>query len=251
MSKLIVANWKSHKSPAEIEAWLKGYVHACSKKASVDAAVALAVPGPSLSLAALLLGKYQPESFDLSPKDSSHLSSSAKLLSKLKLATQDLSPFPAGSYTGAVSTHNLQGLGVEYALVGHSERRRYFHESHQDVTGKVEQALLANIKPIVCIDDPYLEEQAQALSRDHLSSCIVVYEPLEAIGSGRRADLGKVKKVRDRVREIYGQVPFLYGGSVDEFSVREYLLETDGVLVATASLKVESFVALSCYKPIA
>jgi triosephosphate isomerase len=161
---------------------------------------------------------------------------------KWKLAAQDMSSYPAGSYTGAVSAINLQGLSVTYAIVGHSERRQYFKETAQDVARKIEQAVEAGIKPLVCVSAQTLAEQASALDSSLAQRCAVVYEPLDAIGTGNNASLETVKQFKTQVRRLFGAVPFLYGGSVDELNIGEYLLVTDGVLIGTASLKADQFI---------
>lgn len=223
--KIIIANWKSHKSAAEADSWFADFEKQAVQLQNSSFEVVIA-----------------PAFIHIHP-----LSWRLKNTSSLKntvLAVQDLSSFPAGSYTGAISTQNLASLGISYALVGHSERRRYFHETHQDVANKVDQALQAGIKPVVCIDEQYLAAQAAALSKEQLSECIVAYEPLEAIGSGNNATAADVTTVSDRIHEVFGAVPVIYGGSVTAANVAEYLTITDGVLVGTASLEAKAFVEL-------
>ncbi|HEX7017488.1 MAG TPA: triose-phosphate isomerase family protein, partial [Patescibacteria group bacterium] len=162
--KLIIANWKSHKTREDVQKWIEVFEEK-SDQLPTGIEVAIAPPMPSLMFV----------SNRLLAKDKH---------SQTKLAVQDLSPFPAGAYTGAVSTTNLVGFGVKYAIVGHSERRRYFHETHQDVANKVAQAIDNNITPIVCVDDEYIADQAAAIDRQYLDKCMVAYEELGAIGTG-------------------------------------------------------------------
>ena len=183
MSRLIIANWKSNKTLAETQVWLKDFL--ATAQISFEQRVVLAPPYPFLST----------------------IAAQTRETDNFSLATQDLSPFPAGSYTGAVSTRNLEDLGVEYAILGHSERRRYFDETHQDVAKKVDLALQAGIKPIICLDVAYLAAQAAALSQEQLAKCLVAYEPLSAIGSGDNTDPDKVAEVAVRIKEVFGQVP--------------------------------------------
>lgn len=220
--KYIIANWKSHKSREEVEKWLDGYQE---KLINVgENQVVIAPPMPALMFVSNRL--LQPE------------------LRHTKLGVQDLSPFPAGAYTGAVSARNLEGFKVSYAILGHSERRRYFHETHQEVANKVDQALSAGIKPIVCVDDEYITEQAAAIPAEQRSKCLVAYEDLAAIGTGKNTDLKQVQENFSVIRDAFGQVPLIYGGSVNSSNVSEYLAHCDGVLVGTASLDVDDFLAV-------
>lgn len=221
--KLIIANWKSHKSEAEALQWLEHYRQQLGAKRH-HARVVLS------------------PAFSLLPLVSSFLEDHP--LPETVVGVQDISPFPAGAYTGAVSSLNLKGFAVEYALVGHSERRRYFHETHQDVANKVDQALLAGITPVVCLDRDYIEAQANALDGAALAQCVVAYEPLEAIGSGQFEPVAEVISVRDQIRQVFGEVPIIYGGSVSAANVAEYLEVLDGVLVGSASLDAVKFAEL-------
>lgn len=226
MTKLIIANWKSHKSVKAVPTWFEEF-HAglselssqgvVSAGAAVETQVVIAPSFPSLAAVNQHLTAYQ-------------------MGVSVALAVQDVSPFPAGKYTGAVSMQNLEGLPVEYAIVGHSERRRYFHESHVDVAMKVELALASGVTPIVCVDEEYVADQAAAIAPELVAQCIVAYEPLSAIGTGNSVAVDQVVRVKDLVVKSFGEVPFIYGGSVDETNAREYFLVCDGALVATASL---------------
>ncbi|MBU1885286.1 triose-phosphate isomerase [Patescibacteria group bacterium] len=218
MSKLFVANWKSNKTLEEARQWIDDF----KVELNDDQEIVIAPPYPFLSLVA----------------------DKIKDLPGVSLAVQNLSSFPAGSYTGEVCVRNLEGLGVKYAIVGHSERRRYLKESHQDVANKVSQALNNGITPIVCIDQDYMEDQAQLIESDLLSQCVVAYEPLVAIGTGENAPVKEVAKVVKEIKEVFGEVPVLYGGSVSPDNVILYLEITDGVLVGGASLDVGVFAEL-------
>lgn len=220
MKKLIIANWKSNKTFEGVQKWMEADTAWNTNTDTVD--IVIAPPFPTL------------------------LYVSNKLLDRKKfpnvfLGVQDLSSYPAGKYTGAVSGQNLEGFHVIYAILGHSERRRYFHETDKDVALKIEQALSHGIKPVVCVDEEYIESQARQIDDVVLKKCIVAYEPIEAIGSGVAEDVGHVKKVVEKIRNVFGEVPVIYGGSVDDMNVNEYLLVTDGVLVGTASLDPEMF----------
>ncbi len=219
----IVANWKSNKSIDQATDWVDDFkemiqTHPLSE--NIEAVIA-----PPLSMVATVADRIAG-------------------IKNCSLAVQDISQFPAGSYTGAVSVANLTGLPVRYALVGHSERRRYFHETHADVAAKVTQALDAGITPVVCVDSEYMAAQAAAIAPDLLQKCVVAYEPLSAIGTGNNAPVDAVKQVIKLIRQTFGDIPVLYGGSVTAENIAEYLLVSDGALVGGASLSIESFMDL-------
>ncbi len=217
---LIIANWKSHKNEDEAYQWLKTFEEDVATFRS-DLEVVIAPAFPLVPMVSEFLANDQWQ--------------------KVSLAVQDISSFPAGAYTGAVAGQNLQGFEVKYAVVGHSERRRYFHETHQDVANKVDQALAAKITPIVCVDQDYVEAQASAIEAAVLTKCVVAYEPLEAIGSGNFQPIDEVREVVAQIKRVFGAVPIIYGGSVSAANVKEYLAVVDGVLVGTHSLKAAEF----------
>ena len=159
MARYIIANWKSHKTLSQAEKWLEIF---CSRH-HPNSQLKIVIAPPALYLSPLnqLLHKLQASS--------------------ISLAIQDISPFPFGSYTGAIAADMVQGL-AEYVIAGHSERRRYFHETHQEIANKVTEAILAEIKPILCIDRPYARAQIAALDEKLLGNLIIGYGPVEAVG---------------------------------------------------------------------
>ena len=218
MKKLFIANWKSNKTQEEVDIWLESF----KSYMDLEQEVIIAPPYPFLSLVAEKI------------RDKENIS----------LAVQNLSTYPAGSYTGEVCVRNLEGFGVKYAILGHSERRRYFKESHQDVANKISQALSNGIVPVVCVGQNYIEDQAQLIDSELLSKCIVAYEPLAAIGTGEIASVKNVTKVVKEIKSVFGKVPVLYGGSISPENIALYLKVTDGVLVGGSSLNVKVFVDL-------
>jgi len=214
MANLIIANWKSNKTLEEAELWIDGFAEVGFDQSKIK--VIVAPPTPFLDTAR------------------------AKLPEGISVAAQDVSPFPAGSYTGAISARNLAKL-ADFVIVGHSERRQYFHETHRDVALKVEQALAADITPIVCVDREYITDQASALDAAALSKCVVAYEPLSAIGTGSNVSVAEVVEVSGKIKQEFGDVKVIYGGSVNWQNVSEYLMVCDGVLVGTASLELSEF----------
>lgn len=165
---------------------------------------------------------------------------------KLPFATgvQDLSPFDSGAYTGEVSAAML-GKHVQYALLGHSERRKNFAETDTFVADKVRQAMTNNIRPIVCVSDVTQVESLSTLIPDFASKGMLLYEPLFAIGSGESDTPENANNTAETIRQIL-PVPVLYGGSVvpenvNGFCTQEHL---SGVGVGGASLDADKFLKL-------
>jgi triosephosphate isomerase (TIM) len=234
----IIANWKAHKSTSAVTGWFQEFRDRLlelrpksNAQVNVDRKVVIAPAYFLLPAVAAELELTKEVVFE-------------RLGAKLSLGVQDVSHLGAGSYTGAVAAVHLAAMGVTHAIVGHSERRRYFKETSQDVVGKVDQVLDAGITPVVCVDSTYSQEQITMLQRNWLNRLLFAYEPQAAIGSGKNASLSQVKEEVEKIRALAGQVPVLYGGSMNDQNVAEYLLATDGGLVGTASVEGKSFAEL-------
>jgi triosephosphate isomerase len=171
-----------------------------------------------------------------------------------------------GAYTGEVSAPQLRGV-VDYALVGHSERRHIFNESDKDVRNKVQAAIRNDIHPILCIGETATERTNNEtidtindqliggltnITSEELKQIIIAYEPVWAIGTGNNAvpaDVEKaVKAIRSQIKHLFGaaaadDVRILYGGSVTADSAAAYLAThgVDGLLVGGASLDAHVF----------
>lgn len=223
MKKIIIANFKSNKSASAARNWFNKFDDSFDR--SILESINLAIAPSFVSVA-----------------DFSKLIKQTDI--DISLTVQDVSKFPAGSYTGAVSFPNLDDLGVEYAILGHSERRKYFNENSKDVATKVEEAISNKVTPVVCVDKPYLKEQLNMISKNDLAKCVVAYEPISSIGSGKNASLDEVKEIQKMVKTYGENISFIYGGSVSDQNINEYLMVTDGVLVGSKSLEVESFIDL-------
>jgi triosephosphate isomerase len=217
-SLYLVGNWKSNKTWEEA----REYLNRLHINSLGQHKVVLCPPFPYLvPMAQLIKDKQLP----------------------VLLGTQDLSPFPFGAYTGAVTGAMVAGY-ASYAIVGHSERRKYFHETNQDVWNKARTALDNNVTPIVCVDEPYMEAQLVTFTKEELKRIVVAYEPLSAIGSGKPDTPEHANAVADRIHWITeSQVPVLYGGSVTADSVRQFVEQplVSGVLVGSASLDPDSW----------
>ena len=178
MKKYIIANWKSNKNIQEVSAWLNNFPYGAENKKRLQSLeIILAVPFPFLGMAREII-------------DEKNL--------PIRLAVQNLSAFGVGSYTGEVAAKNLDFLGLDYAILGHSERRRFLKESSQEVADKVIEAISSSIMPILCLDEPYFEEQFQLIKKDQITKCFLAYEPVAAIGSGKAFDLEQLQVVKEK-----------------------------------------------------
>lgn len=239
-NKLIVGNWKMHGSrPANAEL-LSGILAARPFAADV----AVCVPFPYLFEAAATLAA-----------------------SEIRWGAQDCSAHDQGAYTGEVSAQMLSECGCRYALVGHSERRAYHHESDALVAEKAKLLLARGVTPIVCVGETLAERDAgqteDVVKRQlsvvihalaHCASEIVVaYEPVWAIGTGRTATPEQAQQVhavlRAQLQAATGhgeRMKILYGGSVkaDNAATLFAMPDIDGGLIGGASLKAADFVAI-------
>jgi triosephosphate isomerase len=187
--------------------------------------------------------------------------------SPVGVAGQNLHWEREGAFTGETSAGMLKEAGAEYVIIGHSERRRLFHETDETVNRKVVAALAAQLTAIVCIGET-LEEREQnetlavldrqikagldGLTGDQVGSLVVAYEPVWAIGTGRNATPQQAGEahahIRTRVRQWFGgpaadHCHVIYGGSVKPDNIHELVLlpDVDGALVGGASLDVKAF----------
>lgn len=194
--------------------------------------------------------------------------------SNVHLGAQNMHWEEKGAYTGEISGEMLESVGVEYVIIGHSERRQYFGETDEIVNKKIKSAFENNLKPIVCVGESLeqkeegktekiITEQTQkaleGLTNEQIVNTIIAYEPIWAIGTGKTATSedanNSIKAIRNKIKEIYGEeisqnVMILYGGSVKSTNARE-LFETsdiDGALVGGASLKADEFAKIVNYK---
>ncbi len=185
----------------------------------------------------------------------------------IKIGAQNMHFEEKGAYTGEVSGEMLKSIGVEYVIIGHSERRAYFLETNEIVNKKIKAALKYDLKPIVCVGESLeqresgktneiITEQIQYALKDitseQLKSIIVAYEPIWAIGTGKTATAedaeNAIKAIRSKLLEMYGQqtsqgVIIQYGGSLKSTNAKEIfsMPNIDGGLVGGASLDVEEF----------
>ncbi|MCX5798839.1 MAG: triose-phosphate isomerase [Proteobacteria bacterium] len=187
--------------------------------------------------------------------------------SHISLAAQNVFYEDKGAYTGEISPLMLKDAGCAYVIIGHSERRKYFHEYDEDVNLKVKKSLIAGLKPIVCVGETEVEREKgitefvvgvqvkKALyGIDDLSNIVIAYEPVWAIGTGKNATPIEAEEVQRFIRNVLGDmyggvcknVLILYGGSVTKENISELIdmEDIDGALVGGASLKWEGFIGI-------
>ena len=224
VTRYVLANWKSHKTVEEGKKWLAEFLKVYRSDPQVEVILA-----PSYIHLVPLYHMLQDMEFP-----------------SLSLAAQDLSPFPLGAYNGAVAAAMVRDM-AEYAIIGHSERRRYFHETDQEIANKASEAAAAGIKPILCVDQPYARSQMTALNEADMENMIIGYGPVEAIGVNILQSLEKTRREVAEIQEIFPDKPILYGGSINAENAESYmqLPGVSGLMVGSASLDVEEF-ALIC-----
>lgn len=189
---------------------------------------------------------------------------------KIACGAEDVSAFAKGAYTGEIAANMLADLGVKYCIVGHSERREYHKESDMLVNAKARALLDNGISPIICVGES-LEQREMDLTMAHINyqvraalhgvdaselrRCVIAYEPIWAIGTGKTATAEQAEEVcreiRSIIREIYGARParsvsILYGGSMNAKNAAELLAmpDIDGGLIGGASLKPADFATI-------
>lgn len=240
--KVIAANWKMYKTPAEASEFMAAFLP-------------------------LVKGHDRDEIVICPPSvDIANVVQAAKG-SKVHVGAQDMFWEKEGAFTGCVSGAMLIGAGCEYVIIGHSERRQYFGETDSTVNRRLEVALEAGLAPIVCVGE-VLEEREAKLTEDVLrrqcslafrgisarkaAKMCVAYEPVWAIGTGKTATPAMAADahhvIRHEADEAFGkefaqQLRILYGGSVKPDNANSLMSqgEIDGALVGGASLNPESF----------
>ena len=185
----------------------------------------------------------------------------------IKVGAQNMHFEEKGAYTGEVSGKMLNSIGVEYVIIGHSERRQYFNETDETVNKKIKAAFANNLKPIVCVGETLeqresgvafdiitdqVEKAFEGLDKEKAEKTIIAYEPIWAIGTGKTATKEDANeachKIREKIAELYGKdvaekIIIQYGGSMKPSNAKELLEmpDIDGGLIGGASLKPEDF----------
>ncbi len=242
---MIAGNWKMNTTNASGKALVEGVIQQVAKPATK---VVFGVPYVQLAQVADLLA------------DLPHFS----------VAAQNCHHEESGAYTGEIAPAMLAALGVEYVILGHSERRDYFGEEDVLIGKKVRKVIDHGMQPIYCCGEKLATRQAEqhqplvaeqiktalfSLSPEDFTKVVIAYEPVWAIGTGVTASPAQAQEMHAFIRQLiakqYGEImaqktSILYGGSMKPDNAAELLSQTDvdGGLIGGASLKVEDFVAI-------
>lgn len=242
---IIAGNWKMYKTASEASAFIEEVKTALPDTGKVDAVIC----APAVFL--------------------QNLSASVEQTG-LKIGAQTMHEEKEGAFTGETSPIQLKDLGVEYVIIGHSERRQYFNETDESANRKVQSAFEHGLAPILCVGESLeqresgetgqvveaqIEKGMANLSADQAASLVIAYEPIWAIGTGKTATAEDANEVcgiiRNKVASLFSgetaqAVRIQYGGSVKPANIEELLgmEHIDGALVGGASLEAESFLKL-------
>ena len=244
--KIVAGNWKMNTLPAEGVELAKGVV---AGRGEVCSCVNFIVCPPF-----------------------THLAMVAEALkgSDVALGAQDCATEAKGAYTGEVSAQMIASLGVEYVILGHSERRQYYGETSATLNKKMEQAYANNLAPIYCVGEnleereagkhfdvvrKQIEEVVFNLTPDQFKKLIIAYEPVWAIGTGKTATAAQAQEmhafIRKTLADKYGKevaenCSILYGGSCKPSNAKELFAnpDVDGGLIGGAALEVDSFMGI-------
>lgn len=242
----IAANWKMNKTVGETESFLNEFIPLVKDATDVD--IVIAPPFTALYTASTLLKN-----------------------TNIQLSSQDVFYEDKGAYTGEVSPIMLKDIGCKYVIIGHSERRQYFHETDEIINKKIKAAKRHNLGVIMCIGESLQERESgktfDVLKREieeglnGISSedkLVLAYEPIWAIGTGKTAAPDQAqeahKYIRERLALLYGNnannIRIIYGGSVTPDNIDALMAceDIDGTLVGGASLNAESFAKIVRFK---
>lgn len=241
---LIAGNWKMYKNSSEAREFVEEF-----KKVYQASDVEVAICAPFTQLVPL---------------------KEALSGTGIKLGAQNMHFAKEGAYTGEISPGMLAEIGVDYCIIGHSERRQYFNETDDSINQKLKQAFAHGIVPILCVGEVLSQREAgmehtvvknqlladlAGLTPEEAARTVIAYEPIWAIGTGINATPEQANDmigfIRQVVQELYGedvseQVVIQYGGSVKPNNIEELMNmdEIDGALVGGASLKPEDFIQI-------
>ncbi len=219
-----------------------------------------------------LVAKSKPEVVICVPYTDLWVAKEAIQGSKIKLGAENVAWADSGAFTGEISAEMLKEIGVEFVIIGHSERRQYFGETDKTVNMRLHQALKNGLKPIVCVGET-LEEREKNKTKKVLkkqileglanvsdfTNVVIAYEPVWAIGTGKTATAEDANKtigyIRSLVRKTWGaevakSLRIQYGGSMKPSNAKELMAmrHIDGGLIGGAALKAGDFASIVNYK---
>ena len=247
---LIAGNWKMNLVPSESKIFSEELISSI-KEVPNDVIVMVAPPFTALSVVSQVISN-----------------------SCIKLGAQNINENEKGAYTGEISADMLLNLGVEYVIIGHSERRHIYKENNELINKKIILSLKKGLKPILCVGELFEEREAgktneivknqvisclKNVSDNDMANVIIAYEPVWAIGTGKVATPEIAEEVHLLIRgvisglynkEIAEKLIIQYGGSVKPENIEGLMSKEniDGALVGGASLKTDSFTKLVYFK---
>lgn len=193
--------------------------------------------------------------------------------SPVKLGAQNCYPADSGAYTGEVSGSMLKAIGVDYVILGHSERRQYFLETNEFINKKIHHVLAHGMKPIYCVGElleerekgitpavvtEQIEKGLAGITPDQMKNVVIAYEPVWAIGTGKVATPEQANEVHLLIRNLLvklageagKEVTIQYGGSMKPDNAGELLAQSEinGGLIGGAALKADDFLAIASAK---
>ena len=245
--KVIAGNWKMNKLPNETMDFIDKLIPLVQ---NTENEVILCVPFTDLFYALLSVQN-----------------------TNIKIGAQNMHYEENGAYTGEISPNMLKSIGVQYVIIGHSERRQYFNETDETVNKKVKAAFMNELIPIICVGETLEQREQgkaeeiittqtelalQGLTEEQVKNTIIAYEPIWAIGTGKTATSedanNSIKAIRNKICQMYGQNVaessiIQYGGSVKAINCQELftMSDIDGGLVGGASLNPEEFAKIVNY----
>ncbi|GAB3952815.1 triose-phosphate isomerase [Spirosoma harenae] len=246
--KIVAGNWKMNKTSDEAQALLSEVINMVTTEVTGDVTVVLCPPALYLATARQTVAAG----------------------GKIALGAQNCHEKASGAYTGEISAPMLKSIGVEYVILGHSERRQYFGETNAQLAEKVNSALENGLTPIFCCGESrdlrengdyigfvknQLTESLFHLSPESFAKVVIAYEPIWAIGTGLTASSAQAQdmhfELRQHIASQYGDeiaqdITILYGGSANAQNAAELFAQTDvdGGLIGGASLKAPDFLTV-------
>ena len=242
--RILAGNWKMHKTTQDLEGFLAPFMEASGFQKDSQVEVLLAPPFTLLAAAKEIATPHG-----------------------IQIGAQNCHEAPEGAFTGEVSIPMLKDLSIDFALIGHSERRQYYGETNKAVASKVAACLQNNLRPILCVGESREERESGLTEKvletqvghvlemvQDLGNMVIAYEPVWAIGTGLTATNEEAEKAHKFIRSLVAKkdaakaasMPILYGGSAKPANIEGLLKQenVDGALVGGASLKPQDFGAM-------
>lgn len=254
--KIVAGNWKMNMTYQEAEDLMEGIVEKLCQIEDLNTDIIICPPYPYLEMAIDYSANIDEDDVVLDEF--------------FMVGAQNCAAYEKGAYTGEVSAQMLDSMDVTHCIIGHSERRKYFGDTDEVLVEKVKQAIACELSPIFCVGEVLEEREAGKhfdvirkqvekglfhLDKEDFMKCIIAYEPVWAIGTGKTATPEQAEEIhafiRSLVAEKYGKdvaeaTHILYGGSCNAKNASTLFAQpdVDGGLIGGASLKIDDFVSI-------